>query len=96
MVWKGAPTTNLTSVAVTKILQGVLEDNKLPGALCSLVTGGVDVGEAMASSPHVDLLSFTGSTAIGRKVGLTVQERFGKVLLELGGNNAIIGIAHFI
>ncbi|KAH9245600.1 hypothetical protein BASA81_016912 [Batrachochytrium salamandrivorans] len=54
------------------------------------VTGGADVGEAMARSPQVDLLSFTGSTAIGRQVGEIVQGRFGRVLLELGGNNAII------
>ncbi|KAI8902719.1 Aldehyde/histidinol dehydrogenase [Globomyces pollinis-pini] len=90
VVWKGAPTTNLSSVAVTKILEKVLEKNNLPGSLCSLVTGGVDVGEAMSKSEQVDLVSFTGSTAIGRKVGVTVQERFGKVLLELGGNNCII------
>jgi aldehyde dehydrogenase family 7 protein A1 len=90
VVWKGAPTTNLSSIAVTKILASVLERNNLPGALCSLVTGGADVGEALSKSSLVDLVSFTGSTAIGRKVGLDVQERFGKVLLELGGNNAII------
>ncbi|KAL2913764.1 Alpha-aminoadipic semialdehyde dehydrogenase [Polyrhizophydium stewartii] len=90
VVWKSAPTTNLSAVAVTKILERVLEENNLPGALCSLVTGGADVGEAMARSPRVDLLSFTGSTAVGRHVGTIVQERFGRVLLELGGNNAII------
>ncbi|KAI8930115.1 Aldehyde/histidinol dehydrogenase [Entophlyctis helioformis] len=90
MIWKGAPTTNLSSVAVTKILQRVLEENNLPGALCSLVAGGADVGEAISQSPKIDLVSFTGSTPVGRQVGKTVQERFGRVLLELGGNNAII------
>ncbi|KAJ3182893.1 Alpha-aminoadipic semialdehyde dehydrogenase [Gaertneriomyces sp. JEL0708] len=90
VVWKGAPTTSLCSVAVTKILERVLERNNLPGALCSLVAGGADVGKAMAEDRRVDLLSFTGSTEIGRKVALTVQERFGRPLLELGGNNAII------
>ncbi|RKP01521.1 hypothetical protein CXG81DRAFT_18691 [Caulochytrium protostelioides] len=90
VVWKGAHTTSLTSVAVTKILQTVLENNNLPGALCSLVSGGADVGKAMAADPRVDLLSFTGSTAVGRDVGVTVQQRFGKSLLELGGNNALI------
>ncbi len=67
-----------------------MNDNSLPGALCSMVTGGADVGEAMSKSNLIDLVSFTGSTAIGRQVGKIVQERFGKVLLELGGNNAII------
>lgn len=90
MLWKGAPSTALCSVAVTKILADVLEKNNLPGAICSLVSGGADIGEAMAKDSRVDLLSFTGSTSVGRKVGVTVQERFGKHLLELGGNNASI------
>eukprot|EP00842_Homolaphlyctis_polyrhiza_P003355 jgi/Hompol1/401/HPOL_005299-RA len=90
VIWKGSPTTNLSSVAVTKILQRVLEENNLPGALCTLVSGGADVGSAISESPRVDLVSFTGSTAVGRHVGQVVQQRFGRVLLELGGNNAII------
>merc|ERR1712001_19362 len=52
--------------------------------------GGTDVGQAMAADPRMKLVSFTGSTAVGRKVALAVQERFGKHLLELGGNNALI------
>ncbi|KAF8928942.1 Aldehyde/histidinol dehydrogenase [Dissophora ornata] len=90
VVWKGAPTTNLSSIAVTKILEKVLVKNGLPGALCSLVAGGADVGQAMVEDERVKLLSFTGSTAVGRKVGETVAKRFGKSLLELGGNNAIV------
>ncbi|KAG0033757.1 Alpha-aminoadipic semialdehyde dehydrogenase [Podila clonocystis] len=90
VVWKGAPTTNLSSVAVTKILEKVLVKNGLPGALCSLVAGGADVGQSMVEDDRVRLLSFTGSTAVGRKVGETVAKRFGKSLLELGGNNAIV------
>ncbi|KAJ3328764.1 Alpha-aminoadipic semialdehyde dehydrogenase [Blyttiomyces sp. JEL0837] len=89
-IWKPAPSTPLTSIAVSKIIEKVFEDNKLPGALHSLVCGGADVGEGLARDPRVDLVSFTGSTNVGRKVGTIVQERFGKVLLELGGNNAII------
>uniref|UniRef100_A0A8C5U0U0 aldehyde dehydrogenase (NAD(+)) n=1 Tax=Malurus cyaneus samueli TaxID=2593467 RepID=A0A8C5U0U0_9PASS len=87
---KGAPTTSLVSVAVTKIIAKVLEDNKLPGAICSLVCGGADIGTAMAKDERMDLLSFTGSTKVGKQVALMVQERFGRSLLELGGNNAII------
>ncbi|KAF7250548.1 Alpha-aminoadipic semialdehyde dehydrogenase [Varanus komodoensis] len=89
-LWKGAPTTSLTSVAVTKIVARVLEDNKLPGAICSLTCGGADIGTAMARDERIDLLSFTGSTRVGKQVALMVQERFGRFLLELGGNNAII------
>jgi aldehyde dehydrogenase family 7 protein A1 len=90
MVWKGAPSTSLCSVATTKIVASVLEKNKLPGAICSLVCGGADIGNAMSSDTRVKLVSFTGSTQVGNKVGTAVQSRFGKSLLELGGNNAII------
>lgn len=89
-LWKGAPTTSLVSVAVTKIIARVLEDNLLPGAICSLTCGGADIGTTMARDERVNLLSFTGSTQVGKQVALMVQERFGKSLLELGGNNAII------
>lgn len=60
VVWKGSPTTNLTSVAVTKIIQKVFDANNLPGALCSLVCGGADVGRAITESRKVNLVSFTG------------------------------------
>lgn len=90
MLWKPASTTMLTAVAITKILAGVLERNKLPGAICALVAGGADIGRLMSASEDVDLVSFTGSTNVGRQVGVAVQERFGKSLLELGGNNAVV------
>ncbi|XP_065096471.1 alpha-aminoadipic semialdehyde dehydrogenase [Paramisgurnus dabryanus] len=89
-LWKGAPTTPLTSVAVTKIVADVLEKNNLPGAICSMTCGGADIGTAMARDERVGLLSFTGSTHVGKQVAVMVQERFGRQLLELGGNNAII------
>ncbi|KAI9172899.1 hypothetical protein H9P43_007030 [Blastocladiella emersonii ATCC 22665] len=89
-VWKGAPSTNLSSIATTKIVADVLEKNGLPGAITALCTGAADVGEAMAKDKRINLLSFTGSTEVGRKVGVTVQQRFGRPLLELGGNNALI------
>uniref|UniRef100_UPI00358F9D06 alpha-aminoadipic semialdehyde dehydrogenase n=1 Tax=Myxine glutinosa TaxID=7769 RepID=UPI00358F9D06 len=91
-LWKGAPTTPLTSVAVTRILSEVFQSNKLPGAICSLTCGGSDIGAAMARDERLELLSFTGSTAVGKQVAVTVKERFGRVLLELGGNNAIIAM----
>ncbi|CAN7987274.1 unnamed protein product [Ixodes hexagonus] len=90
VVWKGASTTPLCGVAVTKILAKVFEANNLPGATCALVTGGPSVGDAMSKDDRVRLLSFTGSTPVGRQVALKVQERFGRSLLELGGNNAIL------
>eukprot|EP00117_Sycon_ciliatum_P032924 scpid55051/ scgid25439/ Alpha-aminoadipic semialdehyde dehydrogenase; Aldehyde dehydrogenase family 7 member A1; Antiquitin-1; Betaine aldehyde dehydrogenase; Delta1-piperideine-6-carboxylate dehydrogenase len=89
-VWKGAPSTPLTSVAVTKIVESVLKKNKMPTSVCSLAQGGLDVGKAMCADPNVNLVSFTGSTEAGRHAAVAVQSRFGKSLLELGGNNAII------
>ncbi|XP_026128846.1 alpha-aminoadipic semialdehyde dehydrogenase [Carassius auratus] len=89
-LWKGAPTTPLTSVAVTRIVAEVLERNHLPGAICSMTCGGADIGTAMARDERVGLVSFTGSTQVGKQVAMMVQERFGRQLLELGGNNAII------
>lgn len=90
IIWKGAPSTPLTSIATTKIIQSVFEANNLPGAISSLVCGGADVGTLMAKDERVNLMSFTGSTEVGKKVALMVHERFGKCLLELGGNNALI------
>merc|ERR1711928_294666 len=90
LIWKSAPSTPLCSVATTKIIAKVLEQNNLPGGICSLVCGGADVGSAMASDTRLPLISFTGSTKIGNMVALEVQKRFGRSLLELGGNNAIL------
>ncbi|KAF7799667.1 hypothetical protein EIP86_010907 [Pleurotus ostreatoroseus] len=89
-VWKPSHSTPLCSIAVTKIVADVLEKNEIPGAVASLIIGGKDVGEAITQSDDVDMVSFTGSEAVGRQVGKIVQSRFGKVLLELGGNNAAI------
>lgn len=90
MLWKGAPSTPLTSIAVIKVVSSVLQENKLPGSICALVCGGADIGEAIAKDERLPLVSFTGSTNVGQKVAMAVQQRFGKKLLELGGNNAII------
>ncbi|RCN51637.1 aldehyde dehydrogenase family protein [Ancylostoma caninum] len=90
VLWKPAPSTPLTAIAVTKLVEGVLKANNLPGGLCSLVCGEGDVGQALVKDKRVNLVSFTGSTEVGRIVGQQVQQRFGKLLLELGGNNAII------
>lgn len=78
------------SVALAKIQQRVFEANNLPGALCSLACGGTDAGHAIASDSRLPLVSFTGSTKAGHAVGACVQQRFGRSLLELGGNNAMI------
>lgn len=89
VLWKGANSTPLISVATTKIVSNVFERNGLP-PVANLCQGSVEIGKAMAQDERINLLSFTGSTAVGREVGIEVQRRFGKSLLELGGNNALL------
>ncbi|KAH8829146.1 NAD-aldehyde dehydrogenase [Flagelloscypha sp. PMI_526] len=89
-IWKPAPSTPLIAVAVTKIIAEILEQNQLPGAIASLAVGGSDIGSALVDSSRIPLISFTGSENVGRQVGQKVAGRFGKSILELGGNNATI------
>lgn len=89
VVWKGAPSTSLVSIATTKIVSEVLKRNNLPPTIV-LCQGGTDVGKKLVADERVKLVSFTGSTKVGKEVGVEVQRRFGKLLLELGGNNALI------
>ncbi|KAG8686835.1 hypothetical protein FRC11_008271 [Ceratobasidium sp. 423] len=89
-LWKPSPTTPLCAVATTKIISRVFEQNVVHGAAAGLVCGGKDVGEAVVGSPSVDMVSFTGSETVCKVVGKAVQDRFGKILLELGGNNASV------
>jgi len=90
VVWKGSPTTPLTTIAVTKIMAQVFERNGYSGSLVSGLCGGADLGEAMSGDERVNLVSFTGSTPVGKKVATKVASRLGVYLLELGGNNATI------
>jgi aldehyde dehydrogenase family 7 protein A1 len=90
VLWKPAPSTPLISVALTRLTAEVLEANGHNPAVSTLVCGDADVGQCMSDDVRVPLLSFTGSTPVGKKVGISVQQRFGKSILELGGNNAIV------
>uniref|UniRef100_A0A4W3J912 Aldehyde dehydrogenase 7 family, member A1 n=1 Tax=Callorhinchus milii TaxID=7868 RepID=A0A4W3J912_CALMI len=63
----------------SRIIAKVLEDNKLPGAICSLTCAGADVGAAMSKDERLDLLSFTGSTNVGNQVAVDIQKRFGNL-----------------
>jgi aldehyde dehydrogenase (NAD+) len=90
VIWKPAEPAPLCGVAVQHIANQVLADHGLTG-LCSLLVGkGSTVGEQLISDPRIPLISFTGSTAVGRHVASKVAGRFGRSILELGGNNAII------
>jgi len=91
VVWKPSGKVPLCAVAVQKLLGEVLKDNGLPEGVFNLVVGGgKSVGEALLRDPRVSLVSFTGSTGVGRHVSEVVSSRFGRTILELGGNNAVI------
>ncbi|SEE01521.1 L-piperidine-6-carboxylate dehydrogenase [Tenacibaculum sp. MAR_2010_89] len=89
-VWKGSEKAPLCSVACQNIIADVLKENNLPEGISCIVNGDYKVGEYITTDTRIPLVSATGSTRMGRIVGATVAERFGKSLLELGGNNAII------
>jgi len=89
-IWKASEKTPLCAVACQHIWNEVAANNALPEGISSIITGNYMVGEWMTKDQRVPLISATGSTRMGRIVGSTVAERFGKSLLELGGNNAII------
>jgi aldehyde dehydrogenase (NAD+) len=91
ILWKPSSKTPLTAIACTKIAEKVLRDFGFDPAICSLAIGrGSDIGDLINTDPRVALVSYTGSVPGGRHVGKLVQERFGKHILELGGNNAVI------
>ncbi len=79
-----------TAVSGGVVLVRVFEEAGLPSGLLHLLPGGVDVGEAVVSAPEVRIVSFTGSTAAGRKVGELGARHLKRTHLELGGNNALI------
>ena len=79
-----------TPVIGGAMFEAVFREAGLPEGVLQVVVGGADVGEALVTDPNVNLVSFTGSTAAGRRVGELAGARLKKVSLELGGNNAFI------
>ncbi|MGY1727878.1 aldehyde dehydrogenase family protein [Geodermatophilus sp. SYSU D01062] len=90
VVWKPSELAPLSALASAALLDRAIAETGAPEGLSQVVLGGADVGEALVESPGVALLSATGSTRMGRLVGPRVADRFGRSLLELGGNNAAI------
>ncbi|MBX2977500.1 MAG: aldehyde dehydrogenase family protein [Ignavibacteriaceae bacterium] len=90
-LWKPSSKVPLTAVAVQKITAQVLKENNLSEGIFSLIVGkGSTIGEAMLNDKNIPLISVTGSTPVGKHAAEVVAKRFGRVILELGGNNAII------
>lgn len=91
VIWKPSEKTPLTAEAVMALVRRALERfGDAPEGLVQLVQGAREVGEQLVDDARIALVSATGSTAMGRVVGPRVAQRFGRVLLELGGNNATI------
>ena len=93
-VWKPSPKTALCGVAVQKIVNAALAAEDLPPVFFLINDENNELAQQIVDDPRVDLLSFTGSCAVGRQIGARVAGRMGKVLLELGGNNAIVVDEH--
>ena len=90
-LWKPSSKVPLTAVAVQKIIAKVLKENNLPeGIFCLIIGRGSTIGERLLNDKRIPLISVTGSTKVGRHAGELIQKRFGRSILELGGNNGII------
>ncbi|MGL6235341.1 MAG: L-piperidine-6-carboxylate dehydrogenase [Segniliparus sp.] len=90
VVWKPSELTPLTAVACHGLLRRALADTGHDPDVHQLILGRREAGEALVDDPRVALVSATGSTRMGREVGPRVAARFGRSLLELGGNNAVV------
>jgi len=89
-LWKPSEKVGLCAIACQNIIAEVLKENNMPEGISSLIVGDHTIGAKLVGDKNIPLVSFTGSTKVGRTVGAKVAERFGKSILELGGNNAII------
>ena len=90
VVWKPSEKTVLTAVACQALVAEAARRVGAPAAVSAVLLGGAEVGEALVEDHRIALLSATGSTRMGRAVAPKVAGRFGRLLLELGGNNAAI------
>ena len=90
IMWKPALTACLSTLATAKIVVDILKKNGFNSVVTVCCGDGPDIGDALVKDERVPLISFTGSTNIGRHVSAEVHRRFGKTILELGGNNATV------
>jgi aldehyde dehydrogenase (NAD+) len=90
VIWKPSPQTPLTAIAVQKICNRVFARHGLKGVFNLAIGSNDAVGQSMLEDRRIPLVSFTGSTPVGRHVAETVARRLGRTILELGGNNGII------
>jgi aldehyde dehydrogenase (NAD+) len=90
-LWKPSSKVPLSAIAVQNLVGEVIKDNNLPeGLFCLIVGKGATIGEKILNDQRIPLISVTGSTRVGKHAGEVIAKRFGRAILELGGNNAII------
>jgi aldehyde dehydrogenase (NAD+) len=90
-IWKPSSKVPLSAIACQNIIKDVLVENNLPEGIFTLIVGkGSTIGEIILNDKRIPLISVTGSTNVGRHAGEVIAKRFGRAILELGGNNAII------
>ncbi|MCI1730332.1 MAG: aldehyde dehydrogenase family protein [Chiayiivirga sp.] len=89
-IWKPSPKTPLSAIAAMRICNDALKAGGFPDLFFLFNDAGTELAQAIVDDKRVPLISFTGSTKVGRLVGERVAQRMGRSLLELGGNNAII------
>jgi aldehyde dehydrogenase (NAD+) len=89
-LWKPSAKVPLCAIAVQHICNEVLKLNSCPDIFSLIIPESHAIADALINDPRIPLISFTGSTAVGRQVATKVASRLGKSILELGGNNAII------
>jgi aldehyde dehydrogenase (NAD+) len=95
VVWKPASAAPLTAIACQKLFAEVLRENRMPPGVSNLVIGrGSEIGECINKDKRIPLISYTGSTRLGRHIAAEAGERLGRTILELGGNNAVIVTRH--
>ncbi len=90
IIWKPSSKTPLTSIAIQNVIAPVIDQYDLDGVFNLVIGRGSDVGETLINDPRIPLVSATGSCRMGRHVAEAVARRYGRSLLELGGNNAIV------
>jgi aldehyde dehydrogenase (NAD+) len=89
-IWKPSPKTPLAAIAVQRLCNRIVEELELPPIFTLVIDAQRDAAVRLATDPRVPLVSFTGSSAVGRQIAQTVAGRFGRCLLECSGNNAIV------
>lgn len=90
VIWKPSRKVALCALAVQQICNQVMAQQGYQGIFSVFIPNDNAIAEKMVNDPHIPLISFTGSTAVGRKLSMTIANRFGRSILELSGNNAVI------